>query len=86
MLPCTDITKVIPVHMVLIWVMTVHTVRWTPMFTMEMTAVCSTKTNQSTQHHNREDTGSGVLGCVVRWMLLDVSQEHNSGVLRCVVK
>jgi len=24
MLPCTDITKVITVHMVLIWVMTVH--------------------------------------------------------------
>jgi len=50
------------------------------MFTMEMAAVCSSKTNQSTQHHNPEDTGSGVLGCVVRWMLLNVSQEHGSGI------
>jgi hypothetical protein len=56
------------------------------MFTMEMAAVRSSKTNQSTPCHNPEDTGSGVLGCVVRWVLLDVSQEHSSGVLGCVVR
>jgi hypothetical protein len=55
------------------------------MFTMDMAAVCSSKTKQRTQCHNPEDTSSGVLGCVARWVLLDISQEHSSGVLGCVL-